>query len=205
MRKPRNWNVSPFTLGKPAWLEEIIQPLYHRESLAVGGGTVTARRYFTSPTAVTPVDITPQLSASNGQIPTPKIFVIHGIRTAFSEDIASQTDRVEDLVTLLWSMSFQLFIGERTYLWAPLWLVPAGGVGVKFYRDQGGIIAATDTAVAQSGGGGYFDRFSLQRIPITIPSQQLFYVELAPQDASVSITSERPTYVVLDGAFGREL
>jgi hypothetical protein len=74
-------------------------------------------------------------------------------------------------------------------------------VGVKAYFDA----AAAPTFIAQSGGGGYFDRFSLQRIPITIPSQQLFYVELAPQDASVSITSERPTYVVMDGAFGREL
>lgn len=194
---PRNIGVSPVNPGQPAWLEEIIQPLYHRESLAT---TVVARRYFQNPTAITPLDILPALSASGGQIPQPKLFVAHGIRVCFSENIATHADRFNDLVTLLWQTTFQFFLGERTYLWAPLFLVPAGGIGAKGYWDA----AAADRAVAQSGGGGYFDRFSLQRIPITIPSRQLFYCEIAPS-GTVTITTARPTFVVIDGAFGREL
>jgi predicted alternative tryptophan synthase beta-subunit len=201
--RPKNINVSPHNPGRPAWLEEVIQPLYHR--LPYGAGAITAQRFFTNPGAVTPVDITPQLSASNGQIPTPKLFVAHGIRVVLDQ-AATLADRLEDALTFVWNTSVQFFIGERTYLWAPTWLVPSGKVGVDLASDQGGIVAAADRVVASSGGGGYYDRLSFQRIPTTIPSTQLFYVEIAPDTAAApTLTSARNVTVVLDGALGREL
>ena len=201
--KPKNINVSPHNPGRPAWLEEIIQPLYHR--VAFAAGAIAATRFFTNPAAVTPVDIAPPLSASNGQIPTPKIHVTQGVRVVVSED-GTLANRMDDLLIFLWNTSFQLFIGERTYLWAPTWLVPAGGVGARSTSEQGGIIAARDHLHAQSGQCGYFDRFSLQRIPITIPATQLFYCEIAPDGAAApAITTGLNVTVVLDGAFGREL
>jgi hypothetical protein len=201
--RPKNINVSPHNPGRPAWLEEIIQPLYHRQQF--GAGAIAATRYFTNPAAVTAVDITPQLSASNGQIPTPKIHVTQGIRVVVAED-GTLANRIEDLLIFLWNTSFQFFIGERTYLWAPTWLVPAGGIGAHQQTDQGGLVGAIDRLVAQSGKGGYFDRFSLQRIPITIPATQLFYCEIAPDGAAApTLTTALNVTVVLDGAFGREL
>lgn len=190
--------VSRFNPGKPAWLEEVIQPLYHRVTSAATFARIT---FFANLAAgLTQLDITPQLSASNGQIPDPKIFVVHGIRKVYAEDNGTLADRLVDLTTLLWNTFTTFHVGERDYLVCPEWYLPSGGIGVKFMNEG----AAAERLIAQNGGGGYFDRFSLMRVPITIPSRQLFFLTQEPS-GTVTTTATRRIWTVLDGALGREL
>jgi hypothetical protein len=192
--------VSRFNPGRPAWLEEIIQPLYHRKTMLAAGLVET--KFFAAVTLTSTVDITPQLSASNGQIPDPKIFVIHGIRTKFGEAGVPLASLVPDAKVLSDRTAFQLFIGEKFYLHAPTFLVPSGGLGVHAF---GATDAATVDRVATTGFGGYWDRFSTMRVPITIPSRQLFYALITPETGGITLTANRDVWVIFDGAFGREV
>lgn len=197
--------ISRFNPGRPPILEEIVQCLYHQIEVAT---TPAEQQFFAQiGQGLTPLNITPQLSASNGQIPDPKIFAIHGIRLYHGNRlVGGQTDetRTEDLIILLETMFFQLFIGEKFYLTVPAFYLPSGGLGPNAYFD--GETAGTPRHVANSGFGGFFDRFSTQRIPITIPSRQLFFARHAPGiTPTVNIVSARQVWCIMDGAFGREV
>lgn len=233
--RPRRF-ASPFA-GQRAKLEPIHQPLYscylfdsalvNSDALmfqyAVGGSVAT-----NISTATVATTLHTNLPAA-GFLPTPKVFLVTGIRiipveltsgliTPIDDSAAASSAAVtwtgqdinglEDLQRLIYGSYVRFFVGTKDYLIAPTWITPAN-TGI-----------AGDAAVAMQAGStpvntGEFQRittfhsmgryFGLDRYPVLIPSQQNFFLSLNfPQNTRPTLGATRPVYGVLDGILGRE-
>lgn len=195
MRLNRGLKLAAHDPAEPAWLEEVEQWLYHRETIAT---TVVDIDYFTQPTSTAQLFITPQLSTSNGQLPSPKVFVATAISSLFSENVTA-IDRFDDMALLIYDTTIRWKLGERDYLVAPLAFCPSGGMGIRLFSDVGAVSA---TGVAAS--HGFAPHYSVANVPVTIPSNQNHFVKFAPEGA-ITISTARPMWMILKGVLGREL
>jgi len=197
--------VSRFDPGRKALLEEHVNPLYHRRTFAAAGLEELFFFVGVDPADNSALAISPQIKGS-GQLPNPKMYAVQGHRQVYSEDVTVQADRVEDLIVLLYNTFDRFFQGEKTYWTAPSFYFPSGGLGVNAFFDIDGSAGPVERAVAHSGGGGFFDRFSTKRIPIVIAPVQAFDGLIAPPAGSTAeINSDRDVWYILDGAMGREI
>ena len=197
--------VSRFDPGRKALLEEHINPLYHRRTFAASGLDELFFFVALDPADNNKLAISPQIKGT-GQLPNPKMYAVHGHRLVWSEDVAVQADRVEDLIVLLYNTFDEFFQGEKFYWTFPSFYGVSGGIGVNAFFAIDGNVAPVERAVAHSGGGGFFDRFSVKRIPIVIAPVQAFNGVLSPVAGSLAdIDSDRDVWFVLDGAMGREI
>ncbi len=196
MKLNRGLKLAAHDPAEPAWLEEVEQWLYHRETIAT---TVVDIDYFTQPTSTAQLFITPQLSTSNGQLPSPKVFVATAVSTLFSEDVATPVDRFDDLVLVIYNTTLRWRLGERDYLVAPTAFCPSGGMGTRLFADVGAV-AASQVAASH----GFAPHYSVANVPVTIPSNQNHFVRFAPEGA-ITLSTARPMWVILKGVLGREL
>lgn len=234
---PRRF-ASPINAMRAAKLEPIHQPLYSAYILdnttapaqalffnyGVGGQVATNA---TSPPNATDLH-TNMVSA--GFLPSPKMFLVTGIRIVPIELDATLTDLLqdtsaitnagptftgqdstllEDLVRILYGSVFKFFVGTKNYLTNPTWNVPANtgvqGESNSLYGGGASAIAASTVQRLQTfhGAGRYF---SLPAFPTMIVPQQNFNCTLEfPQTTRPTFGADRLVYAVLDGILGREV
>jgi len=234
---PRRF-VSPIQTMRQAKLEPIHQPLYSCFifdnvqvpssalffNYAVGGQVATN---LAAPPASTEIH-TNMVSA--GFLPSPKMFLVTGIRVIPIELDATFTDLLsdtgaatnagptftgqdvavlEDLLRIVYGSVFKFFVGTKNYLTNPTWNVPAN-TGVQGDASQlygGGstpIAASTVQRLTTYHSAGRY--FSLPAFPTMIVPQQNFNTTLEfPQTTRPTIGTDRAVYTVLDGVLGREV
>lgn len=234
---PRRF-VSPINTMRAAKLEPIHQPLYScflfDNTLApaqalffnygVGGQVATNQ---TSPPSATEIH-TNMVSA--GFLPSPKMFLVTGIRvvpieldstfTDMLQDTGAATNAgptftgqdvnvLEDLIRLIYGSVFKFFVGTKNYLTNPTWNVPANtgvqGDSNQLYGGGATPIAASTVQrlVTYHSAGRYF---SLPAFPTMIVPQQNFNSTLEfPQTTRPTIGAKRAVYTVFDGVLGREV
>lgn len=234
--RPRRF-ASPFA-GQVAKLEPIHQPLYSvylfdaaltpSEALffQYAVGAAVASNATSPPTATF---LHTNIPAA-GFLPTPKMFLITGLRIIPIElagaalntpidDTAAATSAVptfvgqdsallEDLMRIIYGSYVRLFVGTKDYLICPTWNTP-GNTGIVGEAESMAFPAATplshitrqDVRTFHSAG----KYFAFERYPILIPPQQNFSVSLNfPQSTRPTIGTARPVYAMLDGLLGRE-
>jgi hypothetical protein len=199
--------VSPFKPARPAVIEPIDQPLYASALLAatiaaqntyfnVGFGTPGQNKVFTN------------LDGNGGQLPSPKIFVILGIRFHVAQDIAFvQADGAawRDLAIIGENTFSNLFIGTKDYFTCPTFYL-SSGLGVWLSGAAEDSQATNFLATAQMGMPIHHSYKSVNRHPITIPPQQNFNMTLNVGGGLTPVLSaNRRTWMILEGDFGREV
>lgn len=231
---PRRF-ASPFA-GQRAKLEPIHQPLYSSFLFAAAqtGGEALLFQYAVGGTvAGTVTGVTATLLHTNipaaGFLPTPKIYLVTGIRIVPAEltdtlidpidDTAAtslpavtfineDSNLLEDLTRLVYGSFVRFFVGTKDYLVCPTWITPAN-TGMMGVSDSWGQMGATpvNNAMQQSfqtfhSMGKYF---AMERYPVLIPSQQNFFLSLNfPQATRPTLAATHAVYGVLDGILGRE-
>lgn len=229
---------SPIDTMRRAKLEPIHQPLYSVYifdntlcpasalffNYAVGGQVATN---LATPPNATELH-TNMVSA--GFLPSPKMFLVSGIRivpveidAAFTDVLsdtagttfAAQTftgadsNLLEDLVRLVYGSVTKFFVGTKNYLTNPTWNVPAN-TGIQGESNAIAFGGATPTAAVGTqrlatfhSAGRYF---SLPAFPTMIVPQQNFNLTMEfPQVTKPTIGADRAVYAVLDGVLGREV
>lgn len=229
---------SPIDTMRRAKLEPIHQPLYSCYlfdnaqvpssalffNYGVGGQVATNQ---TSPPNATEIH-TNMVSA--GFLPSPKMFLVTGIRVIPVEIDATFTDvladtggatlagptftgsdvtLLEDLVRIVYGSVFKFFVGTKNYLTNPTWNVP-GNTGIQgeaMNTVNGGMTPTAPISLQKvqtfHSAGRYF---ALPAFPTMIVPQQNFNATLEfPQTTRPTIGTDRAVYVVLDGILGREV
>lgn len=234
---PRRF-ASPIQTMREAKLEPIHQPLYSAyifdNALApaqalffnYGVGGQVATNTATPPNAT---EIHTNM-VSAGFLPSPKMFLVTGIRLVVIELDATFTDLLtdagaatnagptftgqdiavlEDLQRIVYGSVFKFFVGTKNYLTNPTWNVPANtgiqGDSSQLYGGGATPIAASvvQRAMTYHSAGRYF---SLPAFPTMIVPQQNFNCSLEfPQTTRPTFGADRAVYAVLDGVLGREV
>lgn len=229
---------SPIDTMRRAKLEPIHQPLY--SCYVFDNTTAPAQaQFFTygvGGTVATNLATAPQATELHTNmtvgvfLPSPKMFLVTGIRVVPVEIDATFTDvladsagttfagptftgsdssLLEDLIRILYGSVFKFFVGTKNYLTNPTWNVPANtGVQGEANAIYGGGATPIAASVVQRlqtfhGAGRYF---ALPAFPTMIVPQQNFNCTLEfPQTTRPTISADRAVYAVLDGVLGREV
>ena len=233
--RPRRF-ASPFA-GQRAKLEPIHQPLYstYLFDAAVTPNEALMFQYATGGTVASNIAAatTATLLHTNipapGFLPTPKVYLVTGIRIVpveltaglidpvddtAAESVAAITwigedsDLLEDLLRIVYGSYVRFFVGTKDYLVCPTWITPAN-TGTMGVADSQIALGATPENLGERQDVRTFHSmgryFALDRYPVLIPSQQNFFISLNfPQATRPTIGATRPVYSVLDGILGRE-
>lgn len=240
---PRRRFASPFGNQK-ALLEPIVQPLY--SSFVLNNGAVPAQLAFFQYAVGENVPVNfgtfvPRATTTytnmqiGGQLPTPKVFLVTGVRVVVAEigrstggpqtlptssaagTVAAPTFTgqdvadLDDLQKILWGSAFSFTVGEKNYLTVPTAFLPGnvGAAGAVNMLAAGGttpVAAVTTQRVATFVSRG--DYFSLTPYNILIASQQNFGCTIDFQQETAQrpqLNTSRQVYAVLDGILGREV
>lgn len=218
-----NRRASPVSRGR-ALLEEIIHPLYDTEAITADIGEYV---YFQRPIGQSGVaGFLKTHRDSNlevaGQLPSPRVHVVTGVRAVLSQvngdttgtvtAVAKpdMTDYMGTIRALVWESFFEFSIGSKRYIWVPLFLVP-GNVGfAAIGQSQAQQGFATGATEAQWFNSVYprGDYFSVLPARLRIPSQQGFQAKISfPRQATGDNGAWTPLKVtiLLDGIQGREV
>jgi len=178
-----------------------------------GGGAIAATKYHTNAQAIRTV-------------PRPKTFTVFGVRVIMvplefasgspvlddGGDTTDATaggrnvDQVDDL-TFLQCMAARFSIGEKKYMEAPLYLLPANvglsGLAANSVSNTNAAASAQRRVAVHSCGVAY--EFGASRKPV-IWNQQTFTFEYLCQWATnPTLNADRYLFTFLDGILGREV
>lgn len=243
VQKPRRFRT-PHPAFNLAVVEPIHQPLYSAHQLRAesdAGAPLTLPSealMFTYPVGgalagnagVTATKLHTNMDAP-GFLPTPKLFLVTGIRIIVSELTADlkeelddtncwqestateasggncpESDLLEDLLKIIYGGYIRFFVGTKDYFSGPTFFTP-GNTGV------GGV---SSTALASGAATLYYGKqnntfhgigryFALDRYPILVYPQQNFTLSINfPQPIRPSLNADRIIWGVLDGILGRE-
>lgn len=239
LARPRRF-ASPFPASF-AKLEPIQQPLYSAflfDAATVPstaqffnygiGGTVSTNAAAATIATYLHTNLT---ATSGGGLPSPKIYLVQGLRivpaelssalidviddTAAASSVAltfvgQDSDLLEDLLRLVYGSVITFAVGAKeAYLRGPTFLAPANS-GVVGVSDSTLQLGATPSALSERqsirtfhSAGRYM---ALNQYPILIPSQQNWSVALDfPQSTRPTMGASRAVWAVLDGILGREV
>lgn len=229
---------SPIDTMRRAKLEPIHQPLYscYIFDAALAPASASFFTYGVGGSVATNQTAAPQASEIHTNmtvgvfLPSPKMFLVTGIRvvpveinSTFTDVLAdsagvtfagptftgSDSSLLEDLVRILYGSVFKFFVGTKNYLTNPTWNVPANaGIQGEANAVYGGGATPIAASVVQRlqtfhSAGRYF---SLPAFPTMIVPQQNFNCTLEfPQTTKPTIGAARAVYAMLDGILGREV
>lgn len=155
-------------------------------------------------------------------IPRPKTFTVFGVRVIVpplaittAPALADPTsgvalennDQVDDLQLLLATQALTFEIGEKKYLEAPLWMLPAnvgpGGVAASSVSNTNAA-SIFQTRVALSTCGLAY-HFNTGRKPVIWNQQSIRCAFSCQWATNPSLVDSKLVYVVFDGILGREI
>jgi len=199
--------TSPFDPAKKAYLEPIEQPLYSSNSLTAA--TPEQRlAFFPVPAAAQGNKVLANIN--DNKLANPKLFVVRGWRLHIAQAVtllATNTDQVGGLLTILESYYFRFYVGTKDYLNLPMFAVPSG-MGAHIFAAGAGAEATDEFVTSGLNGQPHIENHrKLRRNQITIPPQQEFEADLNLTSAGLaSFTgANRRVWCFLEGTLGREV
>lgn len=155
-------------------------------------------------------------------LPKPKTFTVQTVRVVMlpldfasgSPTIGDDTvagaaanlDQVDDSILISQSMTARFEIGEKSYLEAPLWMIPSqvglGGVAATAIANAAGVSRQQRVSVHTAGRGWDFTR---SRPPVLWNQQQFRWRFETRWATNPSPVGDRLVYVVFGGILGREV
>ncbi len=191
------------------------------------GGTVASN----VATATTATLLHTSLAQPGGVLPSPKLFVVTGIRVVPSQlnsgfsDLITDTafasinvstfvgvadiNVLEDLIRIVYGTVLKVFIGTRDDQIGPTPLFPANtGIEGEMAEAIVSGASATGNLTQRRSAATVYNAgkaFILDRWPTLIPPQQNFSATLvAPQATTPTLGAARTVWCVFDGVLGRE-
>ncbi len=197
---------SPFKPGRTALVEPIQQPLY--SSVEVGTTPAADYTFFQNPRGATGQNLVYTNLETAGNLSSPKIFVIRGLRLHFAQNVAIEAENVQptdDLVDIIESYTYILHIGTKDYLEVPAFYC-SSGLGLWFSAAAAGAEAANQVWSVSGMGVPHHENYvKMRRRPIVIPPQQAFNAQIKKGPALASINAARRVWNFLEGDLGREV
>lgn len=197
---------SPYKPHRAALVEPIVQPLY--SSVLIGTTPETQLLFFQATQGAAGQNPVFTNMETAGQLSNPKLYVIRGLRLHIEQNVAVVAGTVaptDDLLDIIESYWYRLFVGTKEYLRVPVFYL-SSGLGIWFSAAAAGAEAANELlSVASIGVPNHSSYFKINRRPITIPPQQNFQGELNLGPALASINATRRVWNFFEGDLAREV
>lgn len=188
--KPLRRRASPHDVTARPAVEEYVQPIYDRQTIAAAA-TTTQLTFFED--AAGKNKVATNIKGS-GTLPAPKIFTVTGVALALDGNTPVATDEVDQKL-ILWDSWFKLHIGSKEYLSVPTFMVPAN-YGIYGWKSTAAAEAGASWAAGPS--------MSLTRAALTISPQQEYHTEINFPVAP-TLTTARDLWSIIYGILGREV
>ena len=139
--------ASPYNPARKALVEPVQQPLY--SSVSITGASPEAQLLFFQATQGSSGENPVQTNMETaGQLSNPKIFVVRGVRIHIAQNVAilaTNVNPADDLIDIIESYWYRLFIGTKEYLRVPVFYL-ASGLGIWFSAAAAGAEATDEIA-----------------------------------------------------------